>query len=84
MSRSGFWPGLSGRQDECSTLSHLVASVRAGRSRVLVVRGEAGIGKTALLEFLADSATDCLVGRAAGVESEQELACAGLHQLCSP
>jgi DNA-binding CsgD family transcriptional regulator len=84
MSRSGFWPGISGRQDECDTLSRLVASVRAGRSEVLVLRGEAGIGKTVLLEFLADSATDCQVGRAAGVESELELACAGLHQLCSP
>jgi DNA-binding CsgD family transcriptional regulator len=84
MSDSGFWPGLRGRQGECETLSRLVASVQAGRSQVLVLRGEAGIGKTALLEFLADSARGCQVGRAAGVESELELAYAGLHQLCSP
>ena len=84
MSDSGFWPGLRGRQDECDTLSRLVASAQAGRSQVLVLRGEAGIGKTALLEFLADSARGCQVGRAAGVESELELAYSGLHQLCSP
>ena len=84
MSDSGFWPGLRGRQGECDALSHLVASVKAGRSQVLVLRGEAGIGKTALLEFLADSARGCQIGRAAGVESELELAYAGLHQLCSP
>jgi hypothetical protein len=84
MSDSGFWPGLRGRQDECDTLSRLVASAQAGRSQVLVLRGEAGIGKTALLEFLADSARGCQVGRAAGVESELELAYASLHQLCSP
>ena len=84
MSDSGFWPGLRGRQGECDVLSHLVASVKAGRSQVLVLRGEAGIGKTALLEFLADSARGCQIGRAAGVESELELAYAGLHQLCSP
>jgi DNA-binding CsgD family transcriptional regulator len=58
--------------------------VQAGRSQVLVVRGEAGIGKTALLEFLADSARGCEVGRATGAESELELAYAGLHQLCGP
>ncbi len=84
MSDSGFWPGLRGRQDECDTLSRLVASAQAGRSQVLVLRGEAGIGKTALLEFLADSARGCQVGRAAGDESELELAYSGLHQLCSP
>jgi DNA-binding CsgD family transcriptional regulator len=84
MSGSGFWPGLRGRRYECELLSDLVASAQSGRSQVLVLRGEAGIGKTALLEFLADRATGCRVGRAAGVESELELAYAGLHQLCSP
>ena len=84
MSDSGFWPGLRGRQGECDTLSRLVASAQAGRSQVLVLRGEAGIGKTALLEFLADSARGCQVGRAAGVESELEFAYAGLHQLRIP
>jgi len=84
MSDGGFWPRLRGRQDECDTLSRLVASAQEGRSQVLVLRGEAGIGKTALLEFLAGSARGCQVGRAAGVESELELAYAALHQLCSP
>ena len=73
-----------GRGRECETLTGLVAAVKAGRSRVLVVRGEAGIGKTALLDFLVDRAAGCRVCRAAGVESEMELAYAGLHQLCGP
>ena len=62
-------------------LDQLVREIRAGESRVLVVRGEAGVGKTALLEFLARSATGCAVVRAAGVESEMELPFAGLQQL---
>jgi DNA-binding CsgD family transcriptional regulator len=61
-----------------------VAAAKAGRSQVLVLRGEAGIGKTALLGFLLDRAAGCRVARAAGVESEMELAFAGLHQLCTP
>jgi hypothetical protein len=61
-----------------------VAAAKAGRSQVLVLRGEAGIGKTALLDFLLGRAAGCRVARAAGVESEMELAFAGLHQLCSP
>ena len=61
-----------------------MAQVLAGHSQVLVLRGEAGIGKTALLEFLVDRAAGCRVARAAGVESEMELANACLHQLCSP
>ena len=80
----GFWPGLRGRRHECDALSALVASAQAGHSQVLVLRGEAGIGKTALLEFLVDRATGCRIGRVAGVESELELAYAGLHQLCGP
>ena len=76
--------GLLGRRRECERLSSLVAAAKAGRSQVLVLRGEAGIGKTALLEFLVDRAAGCRVGRAAGVESETELAYAGLHQLCGP
>jgi predicted ATPase len=58
--------------------------VRAGESRVLVVHGEPGVGKTALLEYLADRAAGCRVLRVAGVQSEMELAFAGLHQLCAP
>jgi DNA-binding CsgD family transcriptional regulator len=79
-----FWSGLLGRGHECETLSSLVAAAKAGRSQILVLRGEAGIGKTALLEFLLDRVAGCRVGRAVGVESEMELAYAGVHQLCGP
>ena len=61
-----------------------MASVRAGPSRALVLRGEAGVGKTALLEYLVQHASGCGTARAAGVESEMELAYAGLQQLCAP
>ena len=76
--------GLLGRQDECDALNRLVAGVRAGQSRVLVLRGEAGVGKTALLEYLSATAAGCHIARAAGVESEMELPFAGLHGLCAP
>ena len=59
-------------------------SVRAGRSQSLVLRGEAGIGKTALVEYMVGRAAGCRVARAKGVESEMELPFAGLHQLCGP
>ena len=75
---------LLGRRSECAALDELVASVRAGPSRALVLRGEAGVGKSALLEYLVRRASGCRVARAAGVESEMELAFAGLHQLCAP
>ncbi len=61
-----------------------MATVRQGQSRVLVVRGEAGVGKTALLEYVVEHAAGCRIARAAGVESEMELAFAGLQQLCAP
>jgi DNA-binding CsgD family transcriptional regulator len=77
-------PRLRGRPRECKVLDALLASVRTGESRALILRGEAGIGKTALLEHLAGSASGFRVARAAGVESEMELAHAGLHQLCAP
>jgi DNA-binding CsgD family transcriptional regulator/tetratricopeptide (TPR) repeat protein len=77
-------PTLRGRASECALLDDLVSSVRLGESRSLVLRGEAGIGKTALLEYLIASASDLTVVRAAGVESEMELAFASLHQLCGP
>jgi hypothetical protein len=64
---------------EREVLDQLIDRARAGRSGVLVVRGEAGIGKTALLEYAVESASDLLVVRAAGVESEMELAFAALH-----
>jgi DNA-binding CsgD family transcriptional regulator len=65
-------------------LDRLVDNVRAGQSQVLVLRGEAGVGKTALLEYLQRRASGCRIARAAGVESEMELPFAGLHQLCAP
>src|SRR5437773_4424147 len=77
-------PTLLDRVDECALLDTLVDAIRRGEGRSLVVRGEAGIGKTALLEYLVRSASDLTVLRAAGVESEMELAYAGLHQLCGP
>jgi predicted ATPase len=75
---------LRGRQIECETLNQLVATVQAGHSSVLVLRGEAGIGKTALLEYVRGSASGCRIAMAAGVESDMELAFGGLHQLCAP
>ena len=75
---------LRGRRDECATLGRLLDQARAGRSGTLVLRGEAGVGKTALLEHAVDSASDLTVLRASGVESEMELAFAALHQLCAP
>jgi DNA-binding CsgD family transcriptional regulator len=75
---------LTDRYSERGVLDGLVEAVRAGESRVLVVHGEAGVGKTALLEYLADRASRCRVLRVVGVQSEMELAFAGLHQLCAP
>jgi DNA-binding CsgD family transcriptional regulator len=75
---------LLGRADECAALDGLLDDVRRGQSRSLVLRGEAGIGKTSLLRYLVDSASDVTVHRAVGVESEMELAFASLHQLCAP
>ena len=75
---------LKGRARECALLDGLVGAIREGESRSLVLRGEAGIGKTALLEYLIESASDLTVIRAVGVESEMELAYASLHQLCAP
>jgi len=65
-------------------LDRLVAAALAGRSRVIVLRGEAGVGKSALLGYLSGRVAGWHVARAAGVESEMELAYAGLHQLCAP
>jgi DNA-binding CsgD family transcriptional regulator len=73
---------LRGRTRERALLDGLIADVRRGESRSLVLHGEAGIGKTALLGYLIASASDLTVLRAEGVESEMELAYSGLHQLC--
>jgi predicted ATPase len=75
---------LLGRRSECETLDRLLEAVRAGESRALVVRGEPGVGKTAILEYVLERASGCRIERAAGVQSEMELAFAGLHQLCAP
>jgi DNA-binding CsgD family transcriptional regulator len=86
-STDGTWPRpakLIGRRAECRALDRLAGAVRAGESRALGVRGDVGVGKTALLEYLAGRALGCRVARAAGAQSEMELAFAGLHQLCAP
>ena len=75
---------LQGRRSERDELDGLTDAVRGGESRALIVRGEPGVGKTALLDYLVEQASDCLVVRAAGVQSEMELAFAGLHQLLAP
>jgi hypothetical protein len=73
---------LLARKQECGVLDRLLADVRAGTSRALVVRGEPGIGKSALLDYAANTAPDFQVARAEGAESEMELPVAALHQLC--
>jgi DNA-binding CsgD family transcriptional regulator len=75
---------LRGRRAEREALDRVFAAVRTGRSDVLVLRGEPGIGKTALLEYAVEQAPDFRIVRAAGVESEMELPYAALHQLCLP
>ena len=82
---------LLGRREECAALDRLVADVREGASRVLIVRGEAGVGKSALLGYLSRRIAgetgrggDWRVVSAAGVQSEMEMAYSGLHQLCTP
>ncbi|HET6737609.1 MAG TPA: AAA family ATPase [Kribbella sp.] len=77
-------PALTGRRAERGALDQVVSAVRSGQSRALVLSGEAGVGKTALLDYLAGHADGCRVARVSGVESEMELAFAGLHQLCAP
>ncbi len=81
--RGGAPTCLGGLPSGCY-LMDLVSAIRRGEGRSLVLRGEAGIGKTALLKYLVDSAADLTVLRAVGVESEMELAYASLHQLCAP
>ena len=74
---------LRGRRTECATLDRLLEAARGGHSGVLVLRGEAGVGKSALLEYTREAASEFRVTQAAGVESEMELPFAGLHQLCA-
>src|ERR687883_1237216 len=75
---------LRGRSSEREALDRLLENVRGGQSAVLVLRGEAGVGKTALLHHCARQASGLRVARIDGVESEMELPFAGLHQLCAP
>jgi DNA-binding CsgD family transcriptional regulator len=75
---------LQGRRHECAAVDRLLEGARLGRSGVLLLKGEAGVGKTALLEYAVASAPDMRTVRATGVESEMELAFAALHQLCMP
>src|ERR1700760_3955934 len=72
---------LRGRDRELADLRRLLTGIRSGRSGVLVVRGEAGIGKTALLEQLIEEATTCTVARATGVQADMELPFAGFEPL---
>jgi DNA-binding CsgD family transcriptional regulator len=76
--------GLRGRRLECKALDRLLADARNEHSGVVVVHGEAGVGKTVLLDYLAERANGFRIARAVGIESEMELAYAGLHQLCAP
>src|SRR5260370_29877041 len=77
--------GLTGRRSEAAVLDGLIDAVRAGESRALVVCGEPGVGKTALLDYLAGQASaHCRVAGAAGVQSAMELAFAALQQLRAP
>jgi DNA-binding CsgD family transcriptional regulator/tetratricopeptide (TPR) repeat protein len=76
-------PGFVGRTDERNVLDGLLAKVRGGESEVLVIRGEAGIGKTALLRYTARQASGFRVVQLTGVEAEMELPFAGIHQLCA-
>src|SRR5215467_11783779 len=82
-SASGKLPSLYGRRRECAVLDELLEQVRRGHSAVLVMRGEAGVGKTAL-EYVARRARGCRLVRVTRVRSEMALAFAGLHQLCAP
>ena len=77
-------PAFRGRARERQVLDGLLDRVRGGQSAVLVIRGEAGIGKTALMRYCARQASGCQLARIEGVESEMELPLAALHQLCAP
>jgi DNA-binding CsgD family transcriptional regulator len=75
---------LRGRRRECAALDRLVDDLHRGRSAVLVLRGEPGVGKSVLLDYVLEQPFDGEVARVGGVESEMEIAFAGLHQLCAP
>ena len=76
-------PGFVGRSSERDVLDELLERVRGGESEALVIRGEAGMGKTALLRYTARQASGFQVAQLTGVEAEMELPFAGVHQLCA-
>ena len=84
MAKAGRAPRLSGRDGECTTLRGLISNLQTGSGQVLVLRGEAGVGKSALLRYLTGQTADVRCAQVAGVESDTELAFAGLQQLCAP
>src|SRR5882672_6042916 len=84
MASHGRGLSLRGRASECETLRGLISTVRLGSCQVLVLRGEAGVGKTALLDYVSELASGFRSIHLAGVQSDMELAFAGLHQLCAP
>lgn len=84
MALKGSPTGLVGREREVEFLTRIVDKARRGESSIVVVRGDPGVGKTALVDHAVDSATGTRVLRAAGVESEMELPFGALHQLCTP
>src|SRR6202035_5864160 len=75
---------LLGRGRERGVLDRLLDGLRGGRGGVLVVHGEAGVGKTALLEYAAEAGREVRIARTSGVEAEMELPFAAVQQLCSP
>src|SRR4051812_21128040 len=74
---------LLGRRRERETLDRLIEAVRSGQSQAVVVRGEPGVGKSALLEYLVGRASECRVVRVVGIQTEMELPFAAIHQLCA-
>src|SRR3981081_2204360 len=86
MSGSVLWSGgqLLGREREREALGRLLDGVRGGRGGVVVVHGEAGVGKTALLEYAVEAAREFRTARTSGIEAEMELPFAAVQQLCSP
>ena len=84
MSSQGSGQPLRGRSGECEALRTLISTARSGSSQVLVLRGEAGVGKSALLDYASEAATGFRTLHVSGVESDMELAFAGLQQLCAP
>jgi ATP-dependent Clp protease ATP-binding subunit ClpA len=75
---------LVGRATECEALLGVLSTARSSNSQAVVLRGEAGVGKTALLDYVLEQSSGFRVAQVAGVESDMELAFAGLQQLCAP